>query len=91
MATRQNWQAPRLREAVKVNDPSVQALVRALTAALARNAETDEPPPIATARAQYAGIITRIGTDHALLAAHAELRLAPCSPPKPLWPLRCGA
>ena len=72
LATRQNWQAPRLREAITVNDPSVQALVRSLTAALARNAEPGEPPAIATARAQYAGIITRIGEDHALLAARAD-------------------
>lgn len=72
LATRQNWQAPRLREAIAVNDPSVQALVQSLTAAIARNAEPDEPPAIATARAQYAGIITRIGADHALLAAHAS-------------------
>jgi hypothetical protein len=72
LATRQNWQAPRLREAITVNDPSVQALVRSLTAAIARNAEPGESPAIATARAQYAGIITRIGTDHALLAAHAD-------------------
>lgn len=72
LATRQNWQAPRLREAITVNDPAVQALVHSLTAAIARNAEPDEPPAIATARAQYAGIITRIGADHALLAAHAD-------------------
>lgn len=71
LATRQNWQAPQLRDAITANDPSVQALTRALTAALARNAEADEPPAIATARAQYAGIITRIGDDHALLAARA--------------------
>ncbi|WP_188968913.1 hypothetical protein [Neoroseomonas lacus] len=72
LATRQNWQAPRLREAITLNDPSVQALAHALTAALARNADPGEPPAIATARAQYAGIITRIGADHALLAAHAD-------------------
>ena len=72
LATRQNWQAPRLREAITLNDPSVQALVHSLTAALARNADPGEPPAIATARAQYAGIITRIGADNALLAAHAD-------------------
>ena len=71
-ATRQNWQAPRLREALGVADPSVQALVRALTAAIGRNAEPGEPPAIATARAQYAAIIVRIGEDHALLAARAD-------------------
>jgi hypothetical protein len=70
-ATRQNWQAPRLRQAITEANPAVQALVRALTAAIGRNAEPDEPPAIATARAQYAAIITRIGEDHALLAARA--------------------
>ncbi len=70
-ATRQNWQAPRLRMALDTNDPSVQALVQALTAAIGRNAEPDEPPAIATARAQYAAIIVRIGEDHALLASRA--------------------
>ncbi|MEO3474174.1 hypothetical protein AAFN86_20060 [Roseomonas sp. CAU 1739] len=70
-ATRQNWQAPRLREAIGVADPSVQALVRSLTAAVGRNAEPGEPPAIATARQQYAAIIVRIGEDHALLKARA--------------------
>lgn len=71
-ATRQNWQAPRLREALVVANPAVQGLVRALVAAIGRNAEPGEPPAIATARAQYAAIILRIGEDHALLAARAD-------------------
>ena len=70
-ATRQNWQAPRLREAFAVADPSVQALVQSLTAAIARNTEPNEPRAIADARAQYAAIIVRIGEDHALLKARA--------------------
>jgi len=70
-ATRQNWQAPRMREAIAVADPSVQALVQAMAAAIVRNAEPDEPPDIARARAQYAALILRIGGDHALLKARA--------------------
>lgn len=70
-ATRQNWQAPRLREVFGVTDPAVQALVQSLTAAIARNTEPGEPAAIATARAQYAAIIVRIGEDHALLKARA--------------------
>lgn len=70
-ATRDNWQAPQLRDAIRTADPSVQSLVRALTAAIGRNAEPDEPPAIATGRAQYAAIVTRIGEDHALLTARA--------------------
>lgn len=70
--TRQNWQAPRLREAIKTADPSVQALVRAMAAAIARNAEPGEPADVARARAQYATIILRIGEDHAMLAARAD-------------------
>ncbi|MBW6397100.1 hypothetical protein KPL78_04530 [Roseomonas sp. HJA6] len=71
-ATRQNWQAPRMREAITAADPSVQALVRAMAAAIARNAEPNEPPDIARARAQYATLILRIGEDHALLRARAD-------------------
>lgn len=71
LATRQNWQAPQLRDAIRAADPSVQALVRSLTAAIGRNAEPGEPPAIATARAQYGAIIVRIGEDHALLKARA--------------------
>jgi hypothetical protein len=71
-ATRQNWQAPRLREAIRLNDPAVQGLVAALNAAIAANAEPGEPPAIARGRAQYGGIIIRVGEDHALLAARAD-------------------
>ncbi|WP_198369902.1 hypothetical protein [Roseomonas rosulenta] len=71
-ATRQNWQAPQLRSAIGVTDPSVQALVQALTAAIGRNADPNEPPAIAIARAQYSAIIVRIGEDHALLNARAS-------------------
>ncbi|PWS34403.1 hypothetical protein DFH01_25645 [Falsiroseomonas bella] len=71
-ATRQNWRAPQLRGAIGETDPSVQALVQALTAAIGRNADPNEPPAIATARAQYSAIIVRIGEDHALLRARAS-------------------
>lgn len=70
-ATRQNWQAPRLRETIALNNPAVQALVNALNEAIAANTEPGEPPDIARGRAQYAAIILRVGDDHALLAARA--------------------
>ncbi len=70
-ATRDNWQAPQLRDAIRAADPSVQALVESLTAAIGRNVSAEDAPAIATARAQYAAIITRIGADHAMLKARA--------------------
>lgn len=71
-ATRQNWQAPRLREAITINDPAVQALARALVATTGPNAAPDDPPAVAAARAQYVAVIQRIGEDHALMAARAD-------------------
>lgn len=68
-ATRQNWRAPQLRQAITEGDPALQALVQAMAEAIARNAEPGEPADIARARAQYGSIIRRIGDDHALLAA----------------------
>jgi hypothetical protein len=71
-ATRQNWQAPRLREAIVLNDPAVQSLARTLVSAIGPNPGPEDRPAIAAARSQYAAIIRRIAEDHAFLAAQAD-------------------
>lgn len=56
-ASRQNWQAPDLRHAIRTFDADVQALVGALAGAVER----------AAPEAPNAALIRRIGTGHALL------------------------
>lgn len=57
-ATRQNWRAPQMRDAIAEADPHVQAL----TAALVRT----------TGGTPYALIVERVGADHARLKAQAR-------------------
>jgi hypothetical protein len=54
-ATRSNWRAPQLRDAIRLVDPDIQALATALAGTLGEGAE--------------AALVRRIATDHAMMAA----------------------
>lgn len=65
-ASRGNWQAPAMREAIRTFDPSVQTLVAALAGALA-------PAGAAEPAVSQAAVVRAIGQGHAMLkdrAAH---------------------
>ena len=86
-ATRSNWRAPHLRDAIVIFDPSVQRLVSALAEGAVRLGPSAPPaadarppaagravsehPSILQARADYADVVRRIGEGHALLKERA--------------------
>lgn len=73
--TRENWQAPEMRDAIVAADPQVQALAAALFRMMARPdaapAPATGPVSLATARDLYVGVLRQVALGHSLLAAQA--------------------
>lgn len=63
-ASRGNWRAPAMRDAIRAFDPAVQALVAALARALA-------PAGAGEAAVAQAAVVRAIGQGHAMLKEHA--------------------